>query len=53
MGVVTGVAVTAAAAWGLLVVALYVLQRSILFVPDVTRPDPATGQASEMVRVKA
>ncbi len=53
MGVVTGVAVTAAAAWGLLVVALYVLQRSILFVPDVTSPDPATGQASEMVRVKA
>ncbi len=53
MGVVTGVAVTVAAAWGLLVLALYVLQRSILFVPDVTRPDPATGQAPEMVRVRA
>jgi len=53
MGAVTGVAVTAAAGWALLVLALYVLQRSILFQPDVTRPDPAQGRAAEMAWVTA
>lgn len=53
MGVVTGLAVTAAATWGLLVTALYVMQRSILFVPDVSRPDPAASRAPMMVREHA
>lgn len=48
MGAVTGVVVTAAAGWALLVLALYLLQRSILFQPDATRPEPAQSRAADM-----
>lgn len=53
MGWVTGLAVTATAGWVLLVLALFVLQRSILFQPDITRPDPLQGRAPEMAWVEA
>lgn len=53
MGMVTGLAMTAAAAWALLVAVLYVTQRSILFVPDVTRPDPTASRAPMMTPVHA
>ena len=53
MGMVAGLAMTAVAGWGLMVTALYVMQRSILFVPDVARPDPADSRAPTMERVQA
>ncbi len=53
MGVVTSVAVTTAAAWLLVVGVLYTMQRSILFVPDTARPDPADTRAPMMQRVSA
>lgn len=53
MGVVTGIAMTAVAGWGLMVAMLYVMQRSILFVPDTLRPDPADSRAPTMQRVEA
>lgn len=53
MGVVTGFAVTAAAGWALLVLALFVLQRSILFQPDTVRPEPSQGRAADMTWVSA
>ncbi len=52
MGMVTGIAVTVAAGWGLVVAVLYVMQRSILFVPDTARPDPSTGRAPMMEIVR-
>lgn len=51
MGMVAGLAAAAAATWVVLVAVLYVTQRSILFVPDVTRPDPASSRAPMMTRV--
>ena len=53
MGIVTGVAMTAAAGWVLVVALLYATQRSILFVPDTSRPDPAATEAAMMARVTA
>jgi len=53
MGMVTGIAVTAAAGWGLMVTVLYVMQRSILFVPDLDQPDPSTSRAPMMQVVRA
>ncbi|GHD46584.1 alpha/beta hydrolase [Thalassobaculum fulvum] len=51
MGIVTGMAMTAAAGWVLVVTVLYATQRSILFVPDTSRPDPAASAAPMMARV--
>jgi hypothetical protein len=51
MGIVTGMAMTAAAGWVLVVTVLYATQRSILFVPDTARPDPAASAAPMMARV--
>lgn len=53
MGMVAGLAAATAATWAVVVAVLFVMQRSILFVPDVTRPDPADGRASMMTRVHA
>lgn len=53
MGIVTGLALTAAAGWGFLVLALYVSQRAILFQPGVERQDPAASRVPEMSVVSA
>lgn len=53
MGILAGVALSAAAGWVLLVAALYLMQRSILFVPDTQRPDPGSSRAPMMQRVQA
>lgn len=53
MGIVTGLALTAAAGWGLLVLALYVTQRAILFQPGFDRQDPALSRVPEMSVVTA
>ncbi|MEQ8398606.1 alpha/beta hydrolase [Thalassobaculum sp.] len=53
MGGVIGIAAGAAAAWTLLVLVLFLLQRQILFVPDTTRPEPGLDGPPTMTRVHA
>lgn len=53
MGNVAGIALVLVAGWGMLVAVLFVFQRSILFVPDPSRADPAFSRVPEMVRVRA
>jgi fermentation-respiration switch protein FrsA (DUF1100 family) len=53
MGNFASIALVLAAGWGMLVAVLFVFQRSILFVPDPGRPDPAYSRVPEMTRVQA
>lgn len=51
MAIIGGLAAAGLAAWGALVLGLYVFQRRILFAPDEARPDPAGSDVPEAVRI--
>lgn len=51
MSVIIGAAATLASAWTLLVLALFLLQRRILFVPDTSRPEPDPGVSPALATV--
>ena len=53
MGGMVGIAAGLTAAWALLVLVLFLLQRQILFVPDTARPVPGLGPPPAMTRVQA